>query len=159
MQERIAIIDGVRTPMAKAGGKLKNLAADELGAISVRELISRLDIPYELYDEVIIGNVAQPVHAANVSRVIALKAGLPESIIASTVHRNCASGMESLTSSTNRILSGNGEIFICGGTESMSNIPLLFNKKMTGFFEHLMQSKTVPSKINTLLEFRPGFLK
>ena len=94
MKERIAIIDGLRTPIAKAGGKLKKIQAESLGAHIVQELVLRVGIPYSEYDEVIMGNVAQPGHAANVARVIALKAGFPDSTMAYTVHRNCASGME-----------------------------------------------------------------
>jgi acetyl-CoA acetyltransferase family protein len=157
--QRIAIIDGTRSPIAKGGGKLKQFQADILGAHIVRELTTRVDLPIELYDEVIMGNVSQPAHAANIARVIALRAGFPESTIASTVHRNCASGMESITDATNKIRANDGEIFLAGGVESMSNIPLLYNKEMTGFFDHLFHSKTIPQKLNTLLEFRPGFLK
>ena len=98
MKERIAIIDGLRTPVAKAGGNFKDIQAEKLGAHIVQELALRVGIPFEDYDEIIIGNVSQPGHAANVARVIALEAGFPDTTIAYTVHRNCASGMESITS-------------------------------------------------------------
>ncbi|MBA3686664.1 MAG: acetyl-CoA C-acyltransferase, partial [Planctomycetes bacterium] len=109
-------------------------------------------------DEAIIGNVAQPADAANVARVIALKAGLPEGLIASTVHRNCASGMESITTAAARILSGEANVIVAGGTESMSNIPLMFGRKMTGLFTRLMRAKTVWQKLGVWSALRPSYL-
>ena len=159
MKERIAVIDGLRTPIAKASGKLKNLQAESLGSFALSELALRVGIDYDMYDEIIIGNVSQPAHAANVARVIALKAGFNEAIPAYTVHRNCASGMEAITSASEKILSGRGEIYMAGGVESMSNIPLLFNKKMVALFESLFRSKSPIDKIKTLSTFTPSHLK
>lgn len=159
MKERIAIIDGLRTPIAKAGGKFKRLQAESLGAHIVQELVQRVGLPYEMYDEVIMGNVSQPAHAANVARVIALKAGFPDSTIAYTVHRNCASGMESITSGAEKIAAGTGSIYLCGGVESMSNIPLLFGSEMTSFFEQMFASKTLMQKLSALSHFRPAYLR
>ena len=158
-KERIAIVSALRTPMAKAGGKFKYLQADQLGAILFRELMMRAPISYEEVDEVIIGNVAQPIHAANIARVIALRAGFPETIPALTVHRNCASGMESITTAVSRIYAGEGKVYVCGGVESMSNIPLVYSEKMTGLFEKLSRSKNAIDSIRTLVGFRPSFLK
>ncbi len=158
MKERIAIIAGFRSPMTKAGGALKNVTAHDLGARIVKEVVIRSKIDPNKIDEVIIGNVAQPAEAANIARVIALKADLPERIPAFTVHRNCASGMEAMTSATSKILNGEAEIILAGGVESMSNIPLFFNKKMTAFFTNLSKAKTFGQKFSTILTFRPDFL-
>jgi acetyl-CoA C-acetyltransferase/acetyl-CoA acyltransferase len=158
MKERIAIIAGFRSPMTKAGGALKNITAHDLGARIVREVVIRSKVDPESIDEVIIGNVAQPAEAANIARVIALKAGLPEKIPAFTVHRNCASGMEAMTTAASKILNGEAEIILAGGVESMSNIPLFFNKKMTAFFASLAKAKTFGQKFSTILSFRPDFL-
>ena len=158
MKERIAIIAGYRSPMGKAGGALKNLTAHDLGARIVKEVVLRSKVDPEIIDEIIIGNVAQPGEAANIARVIALKAGLPEKIPAFTVHRNCASGMEAFSSAAAKILNGDNEIILAGGVESMSNIPLLYNKKMTGLFAQLSKAKTVGQKIQALLQFRLNYL-
>lgn len=158
-RERIAIVDGIRTPIAKAGGKFKKIQAENLGAHVVQELALRVGLEYDRYDEIIIGNVSQPAHAANVARVIALKAGFSERIPAHTVHRNCASGMESITSATDKLWAGSGEIFIAGGVESMSNIPLLFSPAMTTVFEGLFKARTIGEKLRNLGHFRPKFLK
>lgn len=159
MRERIAIIGGYRTPMGKSGGVLKNVRADDLAVRVIKELLIKTNIDVNKIDEVIIGNVAQPAHCANIARVIALKSGLPIHIPAFTVHRNCASGMESLTSAAARIWSGDIEIALVGGTESMSNIPLMFNEKMTELFGKLFKAKTIWQKLSAILSFRPNFLK
>ena len=159
MKARIAVIDGLRSPIAKANGKLDKVSADNLGAIIAKELVLRNKIPYEDYDEVIIGNVAQPANAANIARVIAIKAGFPQSTIAYTVHRNCASGMQSISSAIEKIQTGQGEIYLAGGVESMSNIPLLFNEDFKAFLTKLNYSKTFSQKLKTLLTFKPRFLK
>jgi len=158
-KERIAIVNGLRTPMAKSGGKFARIQADELGATLFRELMLRSPVNVDEVDEVIIGNVAQPIHAANIARVIALRAGFPERTPALTVHRNCASGMESITTAVSRIYAGEGTVYVCGGVESMSNIPLVYSQKMTGLFTKLASSKTAVDKVRTLLGFRPTFLK
>jgi acetyl-CoA C-acetyltransferase/acetyl-CoA acyltransferase len=79
------------------GTDLARMGADELGRVAVSALLTRTGIDPGLIDEVIFGCVGQPAEAANVSRVIALRAGIPERVPAITVHRNCASGMESFT--------------------------------------------------------------
>lgn len=158
MKERIAIISGFRSPMGKAGGVLKNVTAHDLGARIAKEVLLRSQIDPNKIDEVIVGNCGQPADAANIARVIALKAGVPQSVPAFTVHRNCASGMEAMTNGVTKILHGDAEIILAGGVESMSNFPLLFNKKMTDLFGNLMKSKTLGQKIKTILSFRLSFL-
>lgn len=153
-KERIAIIEGVRTPMGKMGGALAGVQADNLGAHVTKEVIAKADFDASLIDHVIFGNVGQPAHAMNIARVIGLKAGLAKEVPASTVHRNCASGMEALSSVGARIRAGDGEIMIAGGTESMSNIPFLFNEKGKGFYTALGSARTVVDKLKVLSTFR-----
>ena len=86
-RERLVIVDGVRTPFCKMGTELAHLGADELGRIAVNALLTRTGLDPERIDEVIFGCVGQPVDAANVARVIALRAGIPERVPAITVHR------------------------------------------------------------------------
>ena len=159
MKERIAIIDGIRTPMCKAGGVFKDIQADQLGAWIVTELIARSEIDPALIDELIMGNVGNPAHAMNIARVIALKAGLPQDLPAFTVHRNCGSGNEALTTAAAKIQAGDGDIYIVGGTESMSSMPLLYGPRMTELFANLAKSKTLSQKLGVISKFRPSFLK
>jgi len=158
MKERIAVIAGYRSPMGKAGGVLKNITAHDLGARILKEVVIRSKIDPQKVDEVIIGNCGQPAEAANIARVIALKADLPEKIPAFTVHRNCASGMEAMTSAMSRIQNGEAEIIVAGGVESMSNFPLIYGKKMTALFADLAKAKTFGQRFQTILKFRPAFL-
>lgn len=158
MKERIAIVDGIRTPFCKASGVLKDLEADDLGAYAVKELLARTGYPPEKVDELIFGNVLQPPHATNIARVVAVKAGLPQKVPAFTVNRNCASGLEAIVTGANKILMGDAEVIIAGGTESMSGFPILFNKKAKQFLMRLNKAKTFKDKLLTFLSFRPSFL-
>lgn len=159
MKERIAIIDGFRSPMGKAGGVLKNLSAQQLGAMIAKETMIRSSISPHQIDEVIIGNVAQPADSANIARVIAVRAGVPYSVPAYTVHRNCASGMEAFTSACSKINNGDANIILCGGVESMSNIPLLFGKQITDIIAEISRAKSIGHKLKIISKIRLKFLK
>lgn len=159
MKNRIAIIDGLRSPVAKANGKLNNVSADTLGAIITKELILRNGLEYEQFDEVIIGNVAQPANAANIARVMAIRAGFPQTTPAYTVHRNCASGMQSISSAIEKINSDQGDLYLVGGVESMSNIPLLHSDKFRNFMTKLTYARNVGDKLHLISTFKPSFLK
>jgi len=93
--------------------------------------------------------------SANIARIVALRAGVPDHVIAATVHRNCASGMESLTSANERMQAGHGELFVVGGTESMSNVPFLYRKSAVMKFTALSKAKSLPQKISAMMKFRP----
>src|SRR5207249_9213766 len=150
------IIDGVRTPFCKMGTDLSRLGADELGRIAVNALLARTGLDPNRIDEVIFGCVGQPAEAANVARVIALRAGVPEAVPALTVHRNCASGCEALTQAYEKMVAGRGEVFVVGGTESMSQIPLLFRQSAATKFAALARAKTPVRKLKALASFRPS---
>lgn len=156
---RIAILDGIRTPFCKAGGALKDVPADDLGAIVVKELLARNGVDGELIDEVIFGNVAQPAHAANIARVISLKAGLPQSVVAHTVHHNCASGIQAMTTAALHIHTQQADLVVAGGTESMSQIPLLFGPQMTALLLRMFKARTIGQRIKAIASFRPSFLR
>lgn len=153
--DRLVIVDGVRTPFCKAGTELAGLGADELGRIAVNALLTRTGLDPALVDEVIFGCVAQPVDAANVARVIALRAGIPESVPALTVQRNCASGCEALTLAQERLTAGRGSLFLVGGVESMSNIPLLFSQAAAQKFGRLGRARGFGQRLKALAAFRP----
>jgi acetyl-CoA C-acetyltransferase/acetyl-CoA acyltransferase len=141
------------------GSQLASLPADELGRIAVDALLTRTGFDAALVDEVIFGCVCQPVDAANVARVIALRAGLPESTPAATVHRNCASGFEAITTAAERVTSGHGSIFIAGGTENMSQVPLLYSESAAHKFAALGRARDIGAKMAALSAFRPADFK
>ena len=156
---RLAIIDGIRTPFSKAGTDLKSLPAQELGRLAVSELLERTGLDRRKVSQVIFGCVAQPAEAANIARVIALNAGIPQEVPAYTVHRNCASGFEAITSAYEKVVAGQGDAFLVGGTESMSNIPLLFSTRAADKFAALARAKSSLKKLGAMLAFRPGDFK
>jgi acetyl-CoA C-acetyltransferase len=107
------------------GGALRDMRAQDLAKIVFQEVIKRTGIDPGTIDDVILGNIGQPSDAANSGRVAALMAGVPEHVPAYTVQRNCASGLQAITSAYQAIQSDDGELFLVGGTESMSNIPYI----------------------------------
>ncbi|MCO4780916.1 MAG: thiolase family protein [Candidatus Cloacimonetes bacterium] len=163
MAERIAIIDGVRTPFCKSTnpkvpGVLGEMQADDLGAHVVKELLAKTGFDANDLDEIIFGNVIQPPQSTNLTRILAVKAGVPERIPSYTVNRNCASGMESVTTGMNKILAGYADVILAGGCESMSNVPILFGKKMIDIFMGLGKAKSLSAKLDVISKFRPAFL-
>jgi len=154
MKDRLVIVDGVRTPFCKMGSGLAAVTADELGRVAVNALLTRTGIDPALVDEVIFGCVAQPPEAANLARVIALRAGIPESVPALTVQRNCASGCEAITQAQEKMFAGRGSVFVVGGVESMSNIPLLFKPATAGKFGRLARAKTPGQRLGAFAAFR-----
>jgi acetyl-CoA acyltransferase len=154
----VVLMDGFRTPFAKAGTALASVPARELGRIAVRELLTRTGVDPAEVDEVILGNVAHPSDSMNIARVVALLAGIPETVPAVTVQRNCASGMEAIQQAHDRIASGNADLIVAGGTESMSRIPLYLSDGMTRTFERLSRAKSVGGRLVALAGARPGHL-
>lgn len=155
----VVIIEGVRTPFAKAGTKLKNVHAAHLGKVALTELIARTNLNVNLVDEVIIGNTGSPSDAVNISRVVALNSGLPIQTSAVTVHRNCASGMEGVTTGFDRIRAGTMDIILAGGTENMSQMPLIMPAAITGIIEKLGTAKTAGQKLGLLWQWFRADLK
>lgn len=153
--ERVVLVAGIRTPFCKAGSNLASLTAADLGKSAASALLSRTGIDAGHLDEVIVGCVAQPADSMNLARVIALRAGVPKEVPALTVHRNCASGFEAVTQAWLRIRAGEGKLYLVGGVESMSNIPLLFPKSAAGKFVSLGRAKSPVQKIGAMASFRP----
>ena len=155
----VVLIDGFRTPFAKSGTALAKVPARELGRVAVAELFARTGIDPSEVDEVILGNVAQPSDSANIARVVALLAGIPQRVPAVTVHRNCASGMEAIVQAHERIAAGHAELIVAGGTENMSQIPLLVSEGMTRVFERAARAKSLGEKVGAFAGVRPKDLQ
>jgi acetyl-CoA acetyltransferase family protein len=156
MNAPLYIVDGVRTPFCKMATDLAPADAVELGRTAAAAVLTRTGIDPAIIDEVIFGCVGQPIDAVNLSRVIALRAGVPRHVPAMTVHRNCASGFESLTTAADRIAAGRGDIYLVGGTESMSHYPLLYNDRAVRKFTALARAKSLPQKLSAFARFRPS---
>lgn len=119
----VVIVGGVRTPIGSHGGAFRSLTAQHLAALVFKEVLQRVDFdPHEI-DDVILGCIGQQSDAPNIGRVAALMAGVPVHTPGYTVQRNCVSGMQAISCAYQAIQAGDGEIFLCGGTESMSTSP------------------------------------
>ncbi len=150
----LAVIAGARTPFAKAFTQLSHVDAVGLGQHAVTEALRRAALVGDDIDELVMGNVAGPPDAANIARVIALKSELPIDRIAHTVNRNCASGMESILGAWQAINADRAKLVIAGGTESMTNIPMLYRPEAAKLWMQLAKSKTIMQRIKTLTAFR-----
>src|SRR5690348_10711709 len=124
MQEAV-IIAAVRTPIGKFQGSLSALSAVELGACVVREAVRRAQIESALVDEVIMGNVVSAGLGQNPARQAALKGGLDPRVAAMTINKVCGSGLKAVALAAQGIATGNSNIVVAGGMESMSNCPYL----------------------------------
>ena len=144
----VVVVAGIRTPLGKAGGVFDQLSAVDLGALAVREVLTRSPLTRDDIDQVIIGNVIQPAEAANISRVIALSAGIPRSVPAHTVHRNCASGMQAVSDAAEKILAGRADVVLAGGVESMTHAPLLFHDQLRAAMARFQRAKSVQQKLS-----------
>lgn len=155
----VYIVDGSRTPYLKTRGKPGPFLAGDLAVAAGKPLLMRHNFPLEALSEVILGCVMPGPDEANIGRVAALKLGIPQSVPAWTVQRNCASGMQAVDNAFNNIAFGLSELVLAGGVESMSHAPVLFNDIMVNWLSQFMSSKTVPQKLKTITQLRLAHLK
>ncbi|WP_217569751.1 3-oxoadipyl-CoA thiolase [Mesorhizobium sp. GbtcB19] len=129
------ICDYIRTPIGRFGGSLSSVRADDLGAIPLKALVERnLGVDWAAVDDLVYGCANQAGEDnRNVARMALLLAGLPQDIPGSTVNRLCGSGMDAVTIAARAIKSGEAELMIAGGVESMSRAPFVMPKADTAF--------------------------
>jgi 3-oxoadipyl-CoA thiolase len=133
MREAV-IIDAVRTPVGKFAGALKNVRPDDLAAICIAEIVKRNNLDPNLIEDVVFGCTNQAGEDnRNVARMAALLAGLPYTVGGHTINRLCASGLNAVNSAALAIKVGEGDVFIAGGTESMTRAPFVVAKSDTAF--------------------------
>jgi acetyl-CoA C-acetyltransferase len=126
------ILSAVRTPIGRFLGALSSLSATELGAIAVREAVTRANAPVDQVDEVILGNVVTAGEGQAPARQAALHGGIPDDVPAVTINKVCGSGLKAVMLAAQAIKAGDGDLFVAGGMESMSNAPYLLPKARTG---------------------------
>ena len=127
------IVSAVRTPTGKFLGALKDLAAPELGAIVVREAVARAGLSPADIQECILGNVISAGQGQHPARQAALKAGLPPEVPALNVNMVCGSGLRAVMLASQGIATGDRDIVVAGGMESMSQAPYLLPRAREGF--------------------------
>src|SRR5205814_8652423 len=119
--KEVYVVSAVRTPIGSYGGSLKDIPATKLGAIVIRSAIEKAGIRPEQVDEVLMGCVLQANLGQAPARQAAKYAGLPDTVICTTVNKVCASGMKAIAQGAQSILLGDAEIIVAGGMENMSS--------------------------------------
>ena len=131
--KKVVIASAKRTPIGSFGGSLSSLTAGQLGSIAIKGVLEDSKISPELIDEVIMGNVLTAGMGQAPARQAALFAGLPEKTECMTINKVCGSGLKSVMLAAQAIQTGNAEIIIAGGQESMSNTPYILDKARNGY--------------------------
>ncbi len=147
MSRTAYILAGARTPYARAGTDFAEVPAAELGRAAAVEAMARAGIEPAQVDQAIFGNIATPVDAANIARVIALRAGIPKEKPAHSVSRNCASGMESIVEAARLIATGEADVVLAGGVENMTRIPFLYRDSVKRVLTDVGMAKSAGQKL------------
>ncbi|TMI86934.1 MAG: acetyl-CoA C-acetyltransferase, partial [Bacteroidetes bacterium] len=121
--KEVYIMSAVRTPIGSYGGSLKDVPATRLGAIAIKSAIERAGIQPDQVDEVLMGCVLQANLGQAPARQAAKYAGLPDTVICTTVNKVCASGMKAISQAAQSIMLGDSDIVVAGGMENMSSVP------------------------------------
>jgi acetyl-CoA acyltransferase len=152
---RVAVVDGCRTPFCKAGTEFRNLSPVDLGKIAVRELIARSGVDPNEVDELVYGIVVPMIQSPNVAREVGLAAGLPPHVPAYSVSKACSSANQAITSAAESIQIGYSDIAIAGGTEVLSDVPMLLSKPLRNALVGAAKAKSIGGKASSLARVRP----
>lgn len=144
--EEVVIVAGCRTPIGKFQGSLSDLTAPQLGAIVVREAVKRAGLDAKQVDECIMGNVVSAGLGQNPARQAAIYGGLAPEVGAMTINKVCGSGLKAVALAAQAIQTGNSEIVVAGGMESMTNAPYLLPQARKGY--RLGNSQIIDAMIN-----------
>jgi acetyl-CoA acyltransferase len=152
---RVAIVGGCRTPFAKAGTALRDLSAVDLAKLATRELLARTEVDPGAVDQVIFGQVLPSVLVANVAREVSLLPQFPRTIPAHSLNRACASAGQAISEAHDQIVIGQADVVIAGGTESLSDIPILHSRRFSALLVEAGKAKTLGRRLALLARTRP----
>ena len=155
---RVAIIDGCRTPFIKSGTDFANMDVVDLASVAAAELVSRSGIDPAEIDLSVFGVVVPALHAPNLGREVVFRTSLPFRIPGVTVNLACASSTRAMTFGAGAILTGEADVVLAGGAESLSNVPIQFSRKAARTFMELNKAKTLPAKMGAIGKLRPADL-
>ena len=155
---RVAIVDGCRTPFIKSGTDFSNMDVTDLASIAASELIARTAIDPDEIGLSIFGVVVPALHAPNLGREVVFRTSLPMRIPGVTVNLACASSTRAMTFGAGAILSGEADVVLAGGAESLTNVPIQFSRKAARTFVEASKAKTLPQKVATFGKLRPADL-
>lgn len=131
--QRAVIVSACRTPIGSFQGQLSRLSAPQLGSVVIKEALARTGLPADQVNEVIMGHVLSAGVGQAPARQAALGAGLPYEVSCATVNKVCGSGLKAVMLAAQAVMTGDAEVVIAGGMESMSNAPYLLAKARTGY--------------------------
>lgn len=151
---RAAIVYGLRTPFIKAGTLIENLSSLDLGKKVTTELLNRSEIDPESIEEVIFGTAIPIIKTLNLSREIGLGAGMPINVPAYTLSSACLSSFRAVTNAAQGIMLGNYDVVLAGGTESISSLPILYNKRSRKIFKEYVTTRNPMRKLQQLIKLR-----
>lgn len=155
----VYIVDGARTPFLKSRTAPNPLSNADLAVAAGQALLMRQPFSPEDIDQVIVGSTIPNPNETNIGRIVALRVGCGNAVPGMTVMRNCASGLQALDTAACQIMLGKSDLILAGGTDAMSQAPLLFNEDMTRWLAYFFAAKTVPEKLTLLTKLRPHFFK
>lgn len=158
MARRVAVVEGCRTPFARAGSALSRMSPVQLGTVAVRELISRAELKPELVDQLIFGTVVPSIMAPNVAREVTLEAGLRPETPAFSVSRACASSNQAITSGAEMIMHGHADVVVAGGVEVLSDVPMLLSRSLRDALVSASRAKSLGARAKALTGIRPRHL-
>lgn len=157
------ILSACRTPIGSFGGVFKDLSAAGLGAVVIREAITRADIKASDLGDVIMGCVLQAGAGMNVARQASLEAGVPVEVPAETVNRVCGSGLQAVVHGVEAVKAGFIDLIVAGGTESMSNAPCVLKGARWGYrmgnAEAVDSMPRAGTTVETLAALKAAFTK
>ena len=152
---RVAIIAGCRTAFVKSGTVFKDLGAVELARLATRELLVRTEVPPAEVDQVIFGQVIPSVLAPNVAREVSLLPQFPGTIPAHSMNRACASSNQAVAAAHDQIVLGQADVVVAGGTESLSDIPILHSRRFAEILVQASRAKSLGQRLGALAATRP----
>lgn len=152
---RVAIVGGCRTPFVKAGTVFRDLSAVDLARVAGRELLARTDVDPGIVDQVIFGQVVPSVLTPNVAREVSLLPQFPRTIPAHSLNRACASAAQAIADGHAQIVLGNADVVMAGGTESLSDIPILHSRRFATLLVEASKARSLGARIGVLARARP----
>lgn len=158
-QPAVYIVDGARTPFLKSRTAPNPMSNSDLAVAAGQALLMRQPFSPHDIDQVIVGSTIPNPNETNIGRIVALRVGCGDAVPGMTVMRNCASGLQALDTAACQIMLGKSDLILAGGTDAMSQAPLLFNEDMTRWLAYFFAAKTVGEKLKLLTKLRPHFFK
>lgn len=155
---RVAVVAGCRTPFVKAGTSLRDMDVVDLSGVAAAELVDRVGIDPREIDWSVFGVVVPALHAPNLGREVVFRASLPNEIPGNSVNLACASSNRAITQGAESILTGQADVVLAGGAESLSNVPIRYSKGAARRLTEFSKAKSLGQKLSILAKVRPSDL-